>query len=109
MDYLTKEDLTTLNKWYLKKGFIIFLTCLWFYIVPLIVALYLQNKKDKILKKALNTSVMIMGNEDEVLNIVDYKSKLEEVKQNFSNEVNNYNLKLITGKYLIYIIHLCFF
>lgn len=94
MDYLTKEDLTTLNKWYLKKGFIIFLICLWPYIVPLIVAIYLQNKKDNILKKALNTSVMIMGNEDKVLNIINYDSKLEEVKQNFSEKVSNYNLKL---------------
>lgn len=52
MEYLTQEDLEILNKWYLKKGFIIFLACIWWlYFVPLFIAIHLQNKKDKILNK----------------------------------------------------------
>lgn len=95
MEYLTQEDLEILNKWYLKKGFIIFLACIWWlYFVPLFVAIHLQNKKDKILNKALNNNIKIMGNEDIVLDIVNYNSKLEQVKHDFSKEVNQYNSKL---------------
>lgn len=92
--YVTKEELEEINKWYYSPYFAIFLSFWWMvYFIPLIVAIYLQRKRKKVMDKILTNYSNIIGNEDAVDGVIDFNAKLNYLKEEFDKKSNEYNEK----------------
>ena len=91
---ITTEQLNKINKWYYSPYFAIFLAFWWpMYFIPLIIAIILQRKKKKIIDDILSFYSNVIGNEDTIINIIEYDKKLKHQKEELENLTNEYASK----------------
>ena len=64
------------------------------YGIPLIIAITLQFIRQKKIKLLMQQYQPLIGHEEYVFGIIDYNSKLEEAKNNYSKEVQNLEAKI---------------
>lgn len=95
MNKITKEEFEKLNKWYYSPYFAIFLAFFGvLYGIPLIIAITLQFIRQKKIKLLMQQYQPLIGHEEYVFGIIDYNSKLEEAKNNYSKEIQNLEAKI---------------
>lgn len=91
---VTYDEYLKMNKWYYSPYFAIFLAFWWpVYFIPLIVAIYLQYKRAKTIKKLFVFYSNVLGNEQAVVDVIDYSARLNYLKEQVTKLEADYKNK----------------